>query len=53
MDHCRIPVQGLLNHTVSLNSDLGQPDSPTLNPIFSKHFIVPGLDLYRKIVPLS
>jgi hypothetical protein len=36
LDHGRIPVQRWPNLTVSLNSDLGQSDNPTLGSFYSK-----------------
>jgi hypothetical protein len=35
------------------DSDLGWPNSPTLDPIISKYFMAPRLNPYRKVVLLS
>jgi hypothetical protein len=39
--------------TASEDSYLGLPDSPTLDPIFSKIFMAPRLNPYSKVVLLE
>jgi hypothetical protein len=53
LDHSRTIVQRLPNLTAILNSDQGQSDNPTLGTFISKYFVVPGHDLYSKVIILS
>jgi hypothetical protein len=52
LDHGRIPVQRLPNLTVSLNSDLGQSDSPTLGSFYFEFLMAPRHNPYSKVVLL-
>jgi hypothetical protein len=49
LDHGRILVQRLPNLTVSLNSNLGQSDSPSLGSFYSKLCMWPRLNPYSKV----